>query len=70
MREAPLRCTRQLQAGKRFYLDSPKWELKLGFNPLARDWNLFRQQQVVNYMQALYDWAVEIGYAPELLFSH
>lgn len=54
----------------RFHLDAPGWDLPLGYNPLARDWNEFRQAQVLRYMQALFDWAVQIGFAPELLFSH
>lgn len=64
------RCNARVAAGKRHYLDSPAWELKVGFNPVAHDWNLFRQAQVQIYMQQLYDWAAEIGYDTQLLFSH
>lgn len=70
MRDKPLRCPQRAKAGKRYYLDSPAWDMKVAFNPAARDWNLFRQAQVRAYMQQLYDWAVEMGYDASLLFSH
>lgn len=68
--EARLHCTPEFQAGKQFWLDSPADALELVYNPLARDWNQFRQEQVAAYMHALYYWALEAGYAPGQIFSH
>ncbi|ARU04539.1 hypothetical protein CCO03_07475 [Comamonas serinivorans] len=51
-------------------LDLPARDLVVHYNPLAREWDLFRNHQVLAAMQALYDQAVAAGLPPGELYSH
>ena len=57
------------------YLDLPGKDasgkdLVVHYNPLAREWDEFRNHQVLNYMQALYDQAIDAGLAQGEVYSH
>lgn len=54
----------------RFHLDRPGNFEVVFYNPLARDWLLFRQNQVSHAYQQWMDWSVAAGLPAERLFSH
>lgn len=54
----------------RFYLERPNNQLTLFYNPLAKDWLAFREQQVTQAYNAWFDWAVQSGLPADKLFSH
>ncbi len=56
--------------GLRFYVERPNNQLTLFYNPLAKDWLDFRQQQVTQAYNTWYEWAVQNGLPGDLLFSH
>ena len=56
--------------GVRSWLDLPRQEQDVYFNPVARDWNLFRTQQTHAMLAKFHSIAREAGIAPSLLFSH
>ena len=57
-------------AGVEYWLDSPKPLQDVYYNPLAREWNLFRAQQVNQLLARFYRIVRAEGIAPELLYSH
>ncbi|XVJ69549.1 MAG: hypothetical protein HEQ39_07725 [Rhizobacter sp.] len=54
----------------RFYVDRPNNQLTLYYNPLARDWLAFREQQVTNAYDSWYELAIQNGLPRDKLFSH
>lgn len=56
--------------GLHFYVERPNNQLTLFYNPLARDWLAFREQQVTKAYNTWYDWAVLNGLPSDKLFSH
>jgi hypothetical protein len=56
--------------GLRFYVERPNNQLTLLYNPLARDWLAFREQQVTKAYNTWYEWAVQTGLPGDKLFSH
>lgn len=57
-------------SGLRTHLDLPRSGQDLYFNPLARDWNRFREQQVRDYLERFHAVALEGGLPSEKLYSH
>lgn len=56
--------------GLRYWLDRPKQEISVFYNPLARDWYSYRSQQVTNAYEAWLDHCVESGLPQEKLYTH
>lgn len=56
--------------GVQYWLDSPRPLQDVYYNPLAREWNLFRAQQVNRLLAHFYRIARSEGIAPALLYSH
>ena len=56
--------------GTRSWLDLPRQQQDVYFNPLARDWDLFRASQVHALLAKFYNEAKKAGVSPSLLFSH
>ena len=52
------------------YLDLPGKDLIVHYNPMAREWDEFRNHQVLDYMQALYDQAMDAGLPEDAVYSH
>ncbi len=52
------------------HLDLPAKDLVVQYNPMAREWDEFRNAQVLGYMQYLYDEAVDAGLPENDLYSH
>ena len=52
------------------YIDSPKNNLKVIYNPLAKIWQAFREEQVNNFIEKLAKIAIESGLNKELIFSY
>ena len=57
-------------SGVRSWLDLPRQQQDVYFNPLARDWNLYRESQVYGFLKAFYDRAAKAGLPPDKLYSH
>lgn len=57
-------------AGVRTYMDTPAEQQDLYYNPLARDWNAYREQQVYDFLHAFYQRAVQAGLPANKLYSH
>ena len=57
-------------AGVRSWLDLPRAGQDLYFNPLARDWNLYRNHQVQQFLAAFHQVAVRSGLPADKLYSH
>ena len=57
-------------AGVQTWLDLPKPLQDVYFNPLARDWNQFRAEQVNGFMQHFYQVALDAGLPADKLYSH
>jgi hypothetical protein len=51
-------------------MDTPPKDLVVRYNPMAREWDAFRNAQVLGHMQMLYDAAVEAGLPENALYSH
>jgi hypothetical protein len=66
----PLRPLGALGAGARTWLDWPAPQQDLYFNPLARDWDAFRAQQVYDLLARFHMEASKSGIANAKLFSH
>ncbi len=56
--------------GVKGYLDLPKLAEAVYYNPLARDWNLYRGWQVRKFMERFFQVAVDAGLPVEKLYSH
>lgn len=54
----------------RSWLDLPKPIQDLYFNPLARDWNAYRELQVRDFLAAFHNVAVRAGMPADKLYSH
>ncbi|WP_353234706.1 hypothetical protein [Diaphorobacter ruginosibacter] len=52
------------------FQDLPQLKHPLYFNPLARDWDEFRQQQVYDFLDAFHARAVKSGLPESKLYSH
>lgn len=57
-------------AGVQTWLDLPKPLQDVYFNPLARDWNQFRAEQVQGFLRHFYQVALDAGLPAEKLYSH
>ena len=56
--------------GVKTYLDLPQLKNSLRYNPIARDWNEFRQQQVYNFLNTFHQRALKAGLPKDKLYSH
>lgn len=56
--------------GVRSWLDLPKSLQDVYYNPLARDWNLYRESQVYAFLNEFHQWALKAGLPSDKLFSH
>lgn len=56
--------------GVRSWLDMPRPLQDLYYNPIARDWNKYRESQVYGFLQAFHDRALKAGLPKSQLFSH
>ena len=56
--------------GVRTWLDMPRALQDVYYNPLARDWNLYRESQVYGFLNAFYDRALRAGLPAGKLYSH
>jgi hypothetical protein len=54
----------------RYYLDQPAQLQSVFYNPLARDWLTFRQQEVINAYNQWMDWSIAAGLPGDRLFTH
>lgn len=57
-------------AGVRSWLDLPKANQDVYFNPLARDWNAFRAWQVEQFLAMAYNVARDAGLPADKIYSH
>jgi len=56
--------------GVRTWLDMPRALQDVYYNPLARDWNQYRQSQVYGFLKVFYERALKGGLPAEKLYSH
>lgn len=56
--------------GVRTWLDMPTSLQDVYYNPLAREWNRFRDEQTLGFMTAFYNVAREAGLPADKLYSH
>jgi len=56
--------------GVRAWLDMPTNGQDLYYNPLAREWNAWRRQQVYDFLQAFHTHARRVGLPAKKLYSH
>lgn len=56
--------------GVRSWLDMPKPLQDVYYNPLARDWNLYRESQVSAFLGTFHQWALKAGLPADKLYSH
>lgn len=56
--------------GVRSWLDMPRALQDVYYNPLAREWNRYRDEQTLAFMTLFFNTAREAGLPPEKLFSH
>ena len=66
---AGLKNAKQLP-GVRFWLDLPKPDQDVYFNPLAHDWNTYRAVQVRQFLAAFHHHALQAGLPADKLYSH
>jgi hypothetical protein len=57
-------------AGVKNSFDLPGQGLEVYFNPLARDWNQYRQWQVRQFMDRVYQIALDAGLPASKIYSH
>ena len=70
VREVPsLKDAKQL-ADVRSWLDMPRALQDVYYNPLARDWNTYREAQVYGFLKAFHARAVQAGLPADKLYSH
>lgn len=65
-----LRQTDKTLRGIRTYMDTPKSLQDVYHNPLARDWNNYRAEQVYAFLGAFHERAVKAGLPVDKLYSH
>lgn len=56
--------------GVRSWLDMPRALQDVYYNPLAREWNQYRDEQTLAFMTAFFNTAREAGLPAEMLYSH
>ncbi len=56
--------------GVRTWLDMPRTLQDVYYNPLARDWNQYRESQVYGFLKAFYERALQSGLPADKLYSH
>ena len=56
--------------GVRTWLDMPAGPQDLYYNPLAHDWNTYRESQVYGLLKAFHQRAVDAGLPAEKIYSH
>lgn len=56
--------------GVRLWLDLPKARQDVYYNPLARDWNLYRAVQVRQFLEEFHRRALQAGLPADKLYSH
>ncbi len=56
--------------GVRFWLDLPKAQQDVYFNPLAHDWNTYRAVQVRQFLEEFHKRALQAGLPADKLYSH
>lgn len=56
--------------GVRTYQDLPKASPDVYYNPLARDWNAYRETEVYGILNAFYERALTAGLPKDKLYSH
>ena len=56
--------------GVRSWLDMPKPLQDVYYNPLARDWNRYRESQVYDFLSNFHQWALKAGLPADKLYSH
>lgn len=56
--------------GVRSWLDLPKPLQDVYYNPLARDWNIYRESKVYAFLKEFHQWALKAGLPKDKLFSH
>jgi len=56
--------------GVRTWLDMPRPLQDVYYNPLARDWNQYRESQVYRFLKVFYERALKGGLPAEKLYSH
>ncbi|MBK6614571.1 hypothetical protein [Ottowia sp.] len=56
--------------GARYWLDMPRPSQDVYYNPLARDWNLYRESQVYDFLKAFHARALKAGLPADKLYSH
>jgi hypothetical protein len=56
--------------GVRSWLDMPKPLQDVYYNPLARDWNRYRESQVFDFLSDFHQWALKAGLPADKLYSH
>jgi hypothetical protein len=56
--------------GVQHWLDNPKPLTALYYNPLAREWDEYRDQQVTDFIRYFYDVAIDSGLPKSKLFTH
>lgn len=56
--------------GVRSWLDLPSPHQDVYYNPLAREWNMYRESQVFGFLKALHAHAIQAGLPAQKLFSH
>lgn len=65
-----LRRTDKTLPGIRTYMDMPKPLQDMYYNPLARDWNSYRAEQVYAFLNTFHERAVKAGLPADKLYSH
>ncbi len=56
--------------GVRFWLDMPAQLQDVYYNPLAKDWNQYRESQVYAQLAVFHERAIAAGLPAAKLFSH
>ena len=56
--------------GVRTYMDLPKSSPDIYYNPLARDWNTYRESEVYGILNTFYERALKAGLPKDKLYSH
>ncbi|PVY90402.1 hypothetical protein C8C95_1231 [Acidovorax sp. 99] len=56
--------------GLRSWLDMPRPLQDVYYNPLARDWNYYRESQVYDFLRNFHQWALKAGLPADKLYSH
>ncbi len=57
-------------SGVRYWLDMPQQLQDVYYNPLARDWNLYRESQVYDFLKDFHARALKAGLPAGKLYSH